>query len=244
MSAPVIILVRPQMPENLGAAARAMLNFGVTDLRVVSPSFGWPNAKAVASASGAHAVMNHVQFFTSVADAAHDVHHLYATTARPRELAKPVMGPREACTQICAEQAVGRRCGFLFGAERTGLDNDELALADVILTVPLNPEFSSLNLSQAVLLCVYQWHQIQFGEPISSQPLIDIPATKIELQGMIDHLLRELDDVGYFRSDGRRQTLARTISMMFERRKLTTPEVNLLRGIIKELRHGPYGPKP
>lgn len=253
-NAPAIIMVRPQMPENVGAAARAMLNFGVTDLRVVTPDFGWPNAKTVAAASGAHAVMNQIRFFPSVAEACADIHHLYATTARPRELIKPVLGPVEACQEMCTQQRQGHRTAFLFGPERTGLDNDELVLADAILTVPLNPEFSSLNLSQAVLLCVFQWHQEwhqQHQEMVTSPPETlaewspaDPPATKIQVQGMLDHLFCELDAVGFFRSDSRRKSLTRTVGTMFERRWLTAPEVHLMRGMIKELRHGPFGRKP
>lgn len=237
---PVIIMARPQMPENVGSAARAMLNFGVHDLRLVAPDFGWPNAKAVASASGAHAVMNGVTIHDSVAAAAHDLHHLYATTARPRELLKPVMGPVQACEALIDQIAAGHKAGFLFGPERTGLDNDEVALADAVLTVPLNPKFSSLNVAQAVLLCVYQWHASAHGPVAMSQPATDPPATKGDVKAMLDHLLSELDDAGFFRSESRRKTLSRTVTMMFERRRLSGPEVQLMRGIIKELRHGPF----
>jgi len=237
---PVVILVRPQMPENVGSAARAMLNFGVYDLRLVAPDFGWPNAKAVAAATGAHAVMNGVTIHRSVAAAADDLHHLYATTSRPRDLRKPVMGPVAACEAIIGQMAAGRRAGLLFGPERTGLDNDEVALADAVLTVPLNPQFSSLNVAQAVLLCVYQWHACVSSAPPVALHEADRPATKGEVQAMLDHLLSELDDAGYFRSESRRKTLARTVTMMFERRQLSGPEVQLMRGIIKELRHGPF----
>ena len=189
------------MPENVGSAARAMLNFGVHDLRLVAPDFGWPNAKAVASASGAHIVMNGLTIHDSVAAAAHDLHHLYATTARPRELLKPVVGPVEACEALTGQIASGKNAGFLFGPERTGLDNDEVALCDAVLTVPLNPKFSSLNVAQAVLLCVYQWHATAHESVVLPQPEADPPATKSEVQAMLDHLLSELDEAGFFRSD-------------------------------------------
>ncbi|MCB1883066.1 MAG: RNA methyltransferase [Geminicoccaceae bacterium] len=238
--APAVILCRPQMGENAGAAARAMLNFGLFDLRLVAPQFGWPNAKAVASSSGAHDILNRMTLHATLPDALHDVHHLLATTARPRGLAKPVFDPRAAALHARALVGQGRRVGLLFGPERTGLTNDELALADGIVSIPVNPLFPSLNLAQAVLLVAYEWATatgataVQGADPSSAEP-----ATKAEIDGMVGHLLGELEAVGYFRSDDRRASLSLTIKAMFERRGLARSEVHLLRGIVRELRRGP-----
>ncbi len=237
--APVVILCRPQLGENVGSAARAMLNFGLSELRLVRPDFGWPNAKAVAAASGAHDVLNRMTVFDNLPAALHDVHSLLATTARPRGFDKPVMAPREAAANLRASMAEGRRAALLYGPERTGLTNDELALADGIVTVPVNPLFPSLNLSQAVLLTAYEWAVSAEVPPVP--PPEAEPATKAEVEGMLQHLLGELDAVDYFRSDDRRLSLSRTIRLMFERRRLAKSEAHLLRGIIKALRRGRVG---
>ncbi|MCB1969686.1 MAG: RNA methyltransferase [Geminicoccaceae bacterium] len=239
--APVVILCRPQMGENVGSAARAMLNFGLTELRLVNPAFGWPNAKAVASSSGAHAILNMMTVHDTLEEAVGDLHHLYATTARERGMSKPVQGAREATISARALIDDGRRVGILFGPERTGLVNEELTLADGIISVPLNPAFPSLNLSQAVLLCSYEWHMSGLAEGEGYRPAAmdaDVPATKGDLARLLDHLIGELDKTGYFRSDDRRISLSQTIRVMFERRQMTQSEVHLLRGIIKDLVNG------
>jgi len=241
--APAVILCRPQMGENVGTAARAMLNFGLTDLRLVAPRFGWPNAKAVAASSGAHEILNRMTIHGSLAEAAADRHHLYATTARPREMVKPVVDARGMAAEARRQIGEGRGVGVVFGPERTGLSNDEITLADAVLTIPLNPHFSSLNLAQAVLLCGYEWFLSAGAAPPPAGPAEEAepPATKAELARLLDHLFAELDAVGYFRSESRRESLARTIGLMLERRQLTQPEIHLLHGIIKELRRGPLG---
>ena len=253
--APAIILCRPQMGENVGAAARAMLNFGLLDLRLVAPEFGWPNAKAVAACSGAFEVLNRLRIFPDLKSAAFDLHHLYATTARGRDMNKPLFDEAGVAAAAREQIAGGAGVGIVFGPERTGLVNDEIALADAILSIPLNPAFSSLNLSQAVLLCASAW--FRSGRQPSEGPEAPMgpgkrppraerraePATKAEISGFLEHLLGELEAVGYFRSDDRRQSLSRTITMLFERRALTRPEVHLLRGIVKELRRGPLSPR-
>jgi tRNA/rRNA methyltransferase len=242
---PVIILVRPQLGENVGAAARAMLNFGLEELRLVRPQCGWPNTKAVNAASGANRVLNQVQLVDRVEEAAADLHRLYATTARARDLPKPVVTPAEAAREWRAELAAGRRVGVLFGPERTGLFNDELILADAVLSVPVNPAFFSLNLAQAVLLVAYEWFQ-SAGEAAlrrEAEPP-GRPATKGELAGLLEHLIGELDAVDFFRTPDRRESMARTLRAIFARAGLHEPDVHLLRGVIKDLaRGGRRGPR-
>jgi tRNA/rRNA methyltransferase len=231
--APVVILCRPQMGENIGTAARAMLNFGLTELRLVRPECGWPSAKAVAAASGAVEVLNGVRVYGALGDALADLHHTLATTARNRGLRKDVVTPEEAARRAREQLAAGRRTGLLFGPERTGLTNEELLLADAVVSIPVNPAFASLNLAQAVLLCAYEWHQSGTPAPSPAEP-----ATKAEVAGLVDHLVRELDAVDFFRSPDRRGSLIHAITVMFERRQLARPEVDLLRGIVKDISGG------
>ncbi len=236
-AAPVVILVRPQLAENVGSAARAMLNFGLAELRLVAPDFGWPSAKAVAAASGAAEILNRMTIVGTTAEAIADLHHLYATTARGRELEKAIVDPAEMATSARQQLALGRRVGLMFGPERTGLDNEDLILADRLVRIAVNPLFPSLNLAQAVLLCGYEWHRTT-ASPVESG-LADPPATKGEVADLSAHLLRELDAVGFFRAADRRVSLSRTIKAMVERMQLSGPEVQLMRGIVKELRRGP-----
>jgi tRNA/rRNA methyltransferase len=241
---PVVILCRPQMGENVGAAARAMLNFGLSELRLVSPSCGWPNAKAVVAASGAAEVLNGTRIFDSLNGALADLHHTFAATARPRGLDKDVAGPDEAAREARRLSLAGRRVGLVFGPERTGLTNDELLLADAIISIPVNPGHASLNLAQAVLLCAYEWLRAG-ASPARADGAGDTasedarePATKAEVAGLVEHLVRELDEVDFFRSPSRRGSLVHAITVMLERRRLARPEVHLLRGIVKDLSGG------
>lgn len=239
---PVVVLCRPQLGENVGLVARAMLNFGLHELRLVAPRFGWPNAKAVAACAGAYEVLNRMRIFERLADAIADLHHLYATTARPRDLPKPVLTAEATAAEAASAVVAGRRVGLLFGPERTGLANEELTLADALVTIPLNPAFTSLNLSQAVLILGYEWFRARDRTP-AVQPAVprEPPATKGELRALLDHLLRELDATGFFRSPTRRDSLVRAIEVMCERRAPTTAEVNLLHGIVERLAHGRRG---
>jgi tRNA/rRNA methyltransferase len=240
---PVVILCRPQMGENVGAAARAMLNFGLSELRLVSPSCGWPNAKAVVAASGAAEVLNGTRIFDSLNGALADLHHTFAATARPRGLDKDVTGPDEAAREARRLAAAGRRVGLVFGPERTGLTNDELLLADSIVSIPVNPGHASLNLAQAVLLCAYEWLRAGLAPGVDGAGEAPLesgrePATKSEVAGLVEHLVRELDEVDFFRSPDRRGSLVHAITVMLERRRLARPEVHLLRGIVKDLSGG------
>ena len=236
---PAVILVRAQLGENVGTAARAMLNFGLTDLRLVRPQCGWPNVKALQAASGATAVLNRLRVFDRVEDAAGDLHRLYATTARPRDLPKPVVTAAQAAREARTALAGGERVGILFGPERTGLANDDLILADAVVRIPVNPDFFSLNLAQAVLLVAYEWFQSgaataprQEGMPAGR------PATKAELDQLLEHLVAELDAVDFFRTADRRASMSRALKLIFARAELREPDVHLLRGVIKEIARG------
>jgi tRNA/rRNA methyltransferase len=243
--APAVILVRPQLGENVGAAARAMLNFGLDELRLVRPQCGWPNAKAVQAASGATEVLNRLQVFDRVADAARDLNRLFATSARPRDLAKPVVTAVQAAREARAALERGERVGVLFGPERTGLANDDLILADAVVRIPVNPAFFSLNLAQAVLLVGYEWFQSadQVRDRQDSEPA-GLPATKEELDQLLDHLIAELDAVDFFRTADRRESMSRALKSMFTRAGLRSPDVHLLRGVIKDLARGGRRPPP
>jgi tRNA/rRNA methyltransferase len=235
-ASPAIILVDPQLGENIGAAARAMLNCGLTELRLVRPRDGWPNEKALANASGADAVIEGARLFDSTEAAIADLTRVYATTARPRDMVKVVETPRFAAAEIRARLAAGDRIGILFGPERTGLVNDDIALADALICVPLNPAFSSLNLGQAVLLVGYEWFQSADATP-ARQLVTNAtrPAVKEELLNFFAHLERELDESGFLRNVEKRPSMVRNIRSMFDRAELTEQEIQTLHGIVKEL---------
>jgi tRNA/rRNA methyltransferase len=238
-AAPVVVLVRPQLGENVGTAARAMLNFGLKDLRLVQPQCGWPNVKAVQAASGATEVLNRLRLFDRVGDAAADLHRLYATTARARDLPKPVVSAARAAQEARAALAAGERVGILFGPERTGLANDDLVYADAVVSIPVNPDFVSLNLAQAVLLIAYEWFQAGGGVADRREAApAGAPATKGELDHLLEHLIAELDAVNFFRSADRRESMSRALRLIFARADLRTPDVHLLRGVIKDLARG------
>jgi tRNA/rRNA methyltransferase len=238
-AAPVVILVRPQLGENVGAAARAMLNFGLTDLRLVQPQCGWPNVKAVQAAAGATEVLNRLHVFARVEDAAGDLQRLYATTARPRDLPKAVVTAAQAAREARAAMAEGELVGLLFGPERTGLSNDDLIYADAVVNIPANPGFASLNLAQAVLLLAYEWYQSGAAVP-ARQPAQPAgpPASKGELAQLLEHLIAELDAVDFFRAADRRASMSRALKLIGARAGLRVPDVHLLRGVVKELARG------
>lgn len=232
--APVVILVRPQMGENIGAAARAMLNCGLTELRLVAPRDGWPNAKARTSASGADSVIDGASVFGDLREAVADLQRVYATTARSRDAQQRVLTARQAAAEIHA--AAGRRCGVIFGPERTGLTNDDVAFADTVITVPLNPAYASLNLGQAVLLVAYEWSQLVF-QPEAAEIVDDgrLPATKADMAKLFEHLERELDDSGFLRVAEKRPSMVRNIRTTLQRAQLSRQEVATFHGIIRDL---------
>jgi tRNA/rRNA methyltransferase len=235
---PAIILVEPQLGENIGTAARAMLNCGLTELRLVRPRDGWPNAKAVAAASGADEVVQGARLYDGTAAAIADLHRVYATTARHRGMIKPVVTPRRAAIEIRSAEARGERVGVLFGPERTGLVSDDIPLADTLVQVPLNPAYSSLNLAQAVLIVGYEWFQAGVDAPPRQLVTNETrPATKAELLNFFAHLEKELDDCGFLRHVDKRPVMVRNIRNIFQRADLTEQEIRTLHGIVKELAH-------
>lgn len=234
---PVIILVEPQLGENIGAAARAMLNCGITELRLVNPRDGWPNPAAYVLASKADPVLDAASVFTSTAEAVADLHRVYATTARHRDMMKEVVTPREAARRMRAEEAEGHRVGILFGRERTGLDNEDVALAHAAISVPLNPGFSSLNLAQAVLLLGYEWFTAGDDTPPSRMETVRGGfATQDELQGLFDHLAAELDESGFFHNvEPKRAAILRNLRSVLQRVPLASQEVKTFRGMLKAI---------
>ncbi|MCU0837982.1 MAG: RNA methyltransferase [Rhodospirillales bacterium] len=229
--APAVILVEPQLGENIGMVARAMLNCGLKDLRLVAPREPWPNAKAVAAASGADPVLAAARLYPTTAAAIADLARVYATTARERDMTKPVVSPRAAAA---AMRGFGAGCGLLFGKESRGLDNDDIALADAILAIPLNPGFSSLNLAMAVLLTGYEWWLAgsAAADSVLRMPPETRPATKAELAGLFEHLEAELDACGFLRVAHQRPTMVRNLRNLFGRANMTEQEVRTFRGII------------
>lgn len=233
---PAIILCEPQMGENIGAAARAMANFGLNDLRIVNPRDGWPNEKAEANAAKATHIIAAARVFERLEDAVADLSFVYATTARDRDVTKEVRGPVHAGKHIRELETVGAKAGLLFGRERWGLNNDEVALADEILTLPVVPEYASLNIAQAVLVVAYEWRKAGFDDPDAALPFgasdRSPPATKEQVLGMFEHLESALDERNFFRPPEKRPTMVRNLRAIFQRQQLTQQEVRTLRGII------------
>lgn len=238
--APAIILVEPQLGENIGMVARAMLNCGLQDLRLVRPRDGWPNPAASGAASGADAVLEAARLFATTAEAVADLARLYATTARPRDMTKPVFTPRGAALEMRSGKG---RPGVVFGKESKGLHNDDVALADAVVTVPLNPAFSSLNLAQAVLLVGYEWRLAGDATPARQlvMPKETRPATKEEILGLFEHLERELDACGFLFPPEKRPAMARNLRNTLGRAELTEQEVRTFRGIVACLAKGRRG---
>lgn len=228
---PVIVLVRPQLGENIGKAARAMLNFGLTDLRLVAPRDGWPNPSAGPAASGADAVLERAQVFDNVADAVADCGHVYATTVRKRGITKPVETPEQAARAI---HTAGHRSAILFGPERSGLETDDVALARTIITVPINPDFGSLNLAQAVILVAYEWSK---GMALALPPETDLPppAPQDELEGMIGQLETMLEEANFFFPPDRVPATRRTLRTLLTKPGWSSQEVRTLRGVLSAL---------
>ncbi|MCB2102628.1 MAG: RNA methyltransferase [Rhodobacterales bacterium] len=241
-AAPAVILVDPQLGENIGMVARAMLNCGLTDLRLVRPRDGWPNPKALSASSGAVAVIEGARLFETTEEAIADLNRVYATTARTRDMTKAILTPRGAAADMRALVAAGGRPGLIYGKESKGLNNDDVALADAIIQVPLNPAFSSLNLAQAVLVTGYEWYQSAADAPQAqlALPKATRPASNEELVGLFEHLEDELDACGFLRVKEKRPTMVRNLRNIFHRAALTEQEVRTLRGVVAGLtRHRP-----
>ena len=230
---PAVILVEPQLGENIGTAARAMYNCGLTDLRLVKPRDGWPSKKAQAAASGADVVLEKARLYDTVEEAIAGLRHVYATTARDRYMVKRILTPRKAAGEIRGFLGAGESCGILFGPERTGLLNEHIALADTVLSVPLNPAFSSLNLAQAVLLIGYEWFLSGDDTPAEQLALgHSLPATKDRLVHFFAHLEEELDRSGFMRDPEKRPSMVRNLRNLFQRAQCTEQELRTLHGVI------------
>lgn len=240
--APVVILVRPQLGENIGMCARAMLNCGVTELRIVAPRDGWPNDAALSASAGAVAVIENAKIYATTADAVADLENVWATTARTRDLAKDVMTAEDAGQDIQRRHAAAGKpvCGLMFGPERTGLESDDIMRATALVTIPLNPAFSSLNLAQAVLLLCYSWlsaknHYAEGLQADLKTRSVSPPASAGDIANFMNRLESELETAGFFRSEQHRPTLLRNIGNYFYRSNPTEQEVRTLHGIIASL---------
>lgn len=240
---PVVILVEPQLGENVGMAARAMGNFGLTELRLVNPRDGWPNVAARRAASGADHIIERVRLFETVEAAVADCSLLFATTARAHDQAKPVVGPEAAAGEAVVEIARSGRVGILFGRERYGLRNEEVALADRIVTFPVNPEFASLNLAQAVLLTGYEWfRQARQGALPFTMPERSDRASQHQMQIFFENLVAELDKVEFLRPPEKRDTMLVNLRNIFTRMEPTKQDLHTLHGVVMAIAEGRKGP--
>ena len=240
---PAFVLVQPQLGENIGAAARAMWNFGLRGMRLVAPRDGWPNPDAGPSASGADAVLEQAQVFETVQEAVADCSTVFASTVRRRDLVMPVVTPEQMADEITASLS---RAAILFGPERSGLETEDVALSNAIVTVPVNPEFGSLNLAQAVILLAYEWSKhvpsdaegrSELAVPPSKE--LEPPAPHGELEGLIGQLEEELTAKGYFHPPSRTQATKNTIRTIFTKTGWSSREVKAIRGIIRALVNPP-----
>lgn len=230
-SKPIIVLVRPQLGENIGKAARAMLNFGLVDMRLVAPRDGWPNPSAGPAASGADVVLERARVYSSTAEAVADCTDVYATTVRKRGVTKPVLSPEQAAHEISSQPG---RSAFLFGPERSGLETEDVALSRSIVTVPINPDFGSLNLAQAVILIAYEWSKTAPLVQPTQEDLLP-PAPQDELDGLIAHLEVLLEPRGYFHPETRAEATRRTLRTVLTKPGWNHLEVRTLRGVLSAL---------
>ena len=249
-SPPTVILMAPQISDNIGMAARAMGNFGLDEMRVIHPRDGWPSEKARATASGAAAIIDAAGLHDSLDSAISDLNFVAATTARQRDMRKPVLTPAELAAEICRRTAAGQKCGILFGRERNGLASDEVAVCDAIVMIPVRPQFASLNLAQAVLLIGHEWLKTTdlatLGRVTTYEKELepginlgrDQPATKQELLGLFEHLESELERLGFFNPSNSPDIVVRNLRTMLGRMGATAQEVRTFRGIVATLAHG------
>ncbi|EHH69174.1 RNA methyltransferase [Gluconobacter morbifer] len=233
---PVVILVRPQLAENIGTTARAMANGGLFHLRIVAPRDGWPQERAWHASSGAYRILDEARVYDTVDEATADLHRVFATCPRPRHVIKPVMTARGAAAELRVTANRGLRTGILFGPERAGLDNEDMARADTLVRYPLNPQFMSLNLAQAVLVMAYEWYLTEDITPprdlMTNETHI---ATKGELNNFMTHLIRDLDDCGFLKNEQKRPGMVRNLRHFFNRGEVTEQELRTLHGVVSEL---------
>src|SRR4051812_47184210 len=240
---PCVILVEPQLADNIGAAARAMANFGLSRLRLVNPREGWPAERAWVMAAGAHRILDGVTVFDSVEAAIGDLNYVFATTARAHDQAKPVVDAVAAAQNAAEKVAAGESVGLMFGRERNGLENDEVALADSIITLPVNPSFASLNLAQAVVIVAYEWFKLIAGGKLPFEmPRKSDAAPREQLLGFFKNLERELERVEFFRPPDKRETMQINLRNIFSRMQPTQQDIQTLSGVIMAIAEGRKGP--
>jgi len=240
---PVVILVEPQLGDNIGTTARAMANFGLSRLRLVKPRDGWPNPRAYVAASGADRILDEAALYDTVEAAIADLTYVLATTARAHDQAKPVIGPEEAARVMAPRIAAGESVGVMFGRERYGLENTEVALTDAIVTFPVNPAFASLNLAQAVLVIAYEWFKLVTGGALPfAMPQKSDPATKEQLLAFFENVERELDRVEFFRPAEKHETMMINLRNIFHRMQPTRQDIQTLSGVIMSIAEGRKGP--
>ena len=240
---PIVVLVEPQLGENIGAAARAMANFGLSQLRLVNPRQGWPNDKALMMATGAGRVLDGAMLYPTLAAAIADCSYVLATTARAHDQAKPVIGPAEAAELMAPRIGAGENIAVLFGRERNGLENDEVALADAIVTLPVNRAFASLNLAQAVVIVAYEWFKLaRAGKLPFAMPNKSAPAPKQLLLAFFETVERELEKVEFFRPPDKRETMQINLRNIFSRMQPTQQDIRTLHGVIMAIAEGRKGP--
>jgi tRNA/rRNA methyltransferase len=238
-NSPVVILVRPQLADNVGACARAMANGGLFHMRLVAPRDGWPQEKAWRMASGADRILDAATVYATIADAVADLHHVFATCPRPRHIVKPVLTARGAAVELREICKRDLRTGLLFGPERAGLDNDDMAEADALVRFPLNPAFMSLNLAQAVMVMAYEWWTAEDGTPARTLMTNESQvATKGRLDNFLAHLVDQLDACGFLRNLPKRPGMVRNIRHFFQRGEVTEQELRTLHGVVTELAIG------
>ena len=232
---PAFVLIRPQMGENIGAAARGMWNFGLDRMRVIAPRDGWPNSRAVAMASGAGRLLDEAQLFDDTAGAIADCDFVYATTARPRGLTKPVFSPEAAMQDAYARIAAGGKVAVMFGPERAGMENDDIARANAIISVPVNPAFPSLNLAQCVLLLGYEWRRLATEVTALRVDAVADWASQIEIEKLADHYQDRLNEAGFFFPDHKAANMQMNLRNLWSRMPLTRADVQMLHGILRQM---------
>ena len=232
---PAFVLIRPQMGENIGAAARAMWNFGLDRMRITSPRDGWPNQKAVAMASGAGRLLDEAVMCETTAEAVADCTYVYATTARPRELTKPVFTPAHAMKDAAQRVANGEKVAILFGPERAGMENDDIAKANAIISVPVNPEFASLNLAQCVLLVGYEWRQATVETVAATVSMDGEWATQQEMEKLAEHYEDRMETAGFFFPEHKAPSMKINLRNLWSRMPLTRADIQMLHGIMRQM---------
>lgn len=233
---PIFILVEPQMGENIGATARAMLNYGLDELRIINPRDGWPNEKAIAMSAGAIEKMKPIKIFKTLAESISDCNFIYTTAAFDRDMAKPVMNAGDAAMDMTERTSANQKIAIVFGRERSGLTNEEIATGQVMITIPVNPEFASLNLAQAALIIAYEWSRLTLHQPKPFTPLgKSHPATSKEFDEWFLRLETELDNGEFFRVEEMRDLMKRNIRNALLRAELSTQEINTLHGVLTAL---------